>query len=83
MIYAALTALKRGDASVRLPMHGTAAFGKVAEVFNDVVDQNERMADELQRLSQDRRQGRQAEASARRWATCAASGRSRSTASTR
>jgi methyl-accepting chemotaxis protein len=51
MIYAALTALKRGDATARLPMQGTAAFTKVAEVFNDLVDQNVTMSDELQRLS--------------------------------
>jgi len=51
MIYAALTALKRGDASARLPMSGTAAFGKVAEVFNDLVDQNASMSEELLRLS--------------------------------
>jgi HAMP domain-containing protein/signal transduction histidine kinase/CheY-like chemotaxis protein len=51
MIYAALTALKRGDASARLPMQGTAAFSKVAEVFNDLVDQNASMSEELLRLS--------------------------------
>src|SRR3954470_24636863 len=51
MIYAALNALKRGDASARLPMHGTAAFSKVAEVFNDLVDQNASMSEELLRLS--------------------------------
>src|SRR3954470_5673127 len=52
LIYAALTALKRGDASARLPMQGTAAFSKVAEVFNDLVDQNASMSEELLRLSQ-------------------------------
>ena len=40
MILTALTQLKRGDAKVRLPYHGAGAFGKVAEVFNDVVEQN-------------------------------------------
>jgi HAMP domain-containing protein/signal transduction histidine kinase/CheY-like chemotaxis protein len=48
----ALTALKRGDASVRLPYGGSGAFGKVAEVFNDLVEQNATMADEFARLSQ-------------------------------
>src|SRR4051812_29565201 len=52
MIHAALTALKRGDASARLPMSGAGAFGKVAEVFNDLVDQNAAMAEEIMRLSQ-------------------------------
>ncbi len=48
----ALTALKRGDASIRLPYSGSGAFGKVAEVFNDLVEQNATMADEFARLSQ-------------------------------
>src|SRR3954464_2300571 len=52
MILTALTQLKRGDAKVRLPYHGAGAFGKVAEVFNDLVEQSAMMADELSRLSQ-------------------------------
>jgi HAMP domain-containing protein len=52
MILAALTALKRGDAKVRLPYTGTGAFGKVAEVFNDLVEQSVTMADEVSKLSQ-------------------------------
>ncbi|MDQ3958722.1 MAG: HAMP domain-containing protein, partial [Pseudomonadota bacterium] len=47
----ALTALKRGDASARLPLEWTGLAGKVAETFNDVVDLNARMAEELERLS--------------------------------
>jgi HAMP domain-containing protein/signal transduction histidine kinase/DNA-binding response OmpR family regulator len=47
----ALTALKRGDSSVRLPREWTDLSGKVAEAFNDVVELNERMAEELVRLS--------------------------------
>ena len=42
-ILSALTALQRGNASVRLPAEWTGLFGKVAEVFNDIVEQNERM----------------------------------------
>src|ERR1043166_661345 len=52
MILTALTQLKRGDAKVRLPYHGAGAFGKGAEVFNDLVEQSAMMADELSRLSQ-------------------------------
>src|ERR1043165_5990139 len=52
MILTALTQLKRGDAKVGLPYHGAGAFGKVAEVFNDLVEQSAMMADELSRLSQ-------------------------------
>jgi len=51
VILGALNALKRGDASVRLPLDWPGALGRVAEVFNDVVDRNERMAQELDRLS--------------------------------
>src|SRR6476620_3923062 len=47
----ALTALKKGDASVRLPLHWTGVAGKVADAFNQVVELNERIAKELQRLS--------------------------------
>src|SRR6266850_1662432 len=52
MILTALTQLKRGDAKARLPYHGAGAFAKVAEVFNDLVEQSSMMADELTRLSQ-------------------------------
>src|SRR6185369_17183572 len=47
----ALTALKRGDTSVRLPRDWSGLAGKVAETFNDVVELNERTAEELVRLS--------------------------------
>src|SRR5918993_835649 len=48
----ALTALRKGDAQVRLPLHWTGVAGKVADAFNDVVEQNANMADELSRLRQ-------------------------------
>src|SRR4029077_8602473 len=48
---AALTALKQGDSRVRLPLEWTGLSGKVAEAFNEVVDLNERMAEELVRLA--------------------------------
>ncbi|HSV52598.1 MAG TPA: HAMP domain-containing protein, partial [Burkholderiaceae bacterium] len=47
----ALTALKRGDASVMLPRDWEGLFGKVADTFNEVVDSNARMWEELSRLS--------------------------------
>jgi signal transduction histidine kinase/HAMP domain-containing protein/CheY-like chemotaxis protein len=50
-ILSALTDLQRGNASVRLPAEWTGMFGKIAETFNDVVEQNERMYGELERLS--------------------------------
>src|SRR5688500_15714618 len=52
LILTALTQLKRGDAKARLPYQGTGAFTKVAEVFNELVEQNVTMAQELARLSQ-------------------------------
>ena len=48
----ALTALRRGDATVRLPVTWSGLPGKVADVFNDVVEQNANMAAELARLRQ-------------------------------
>src|SRR5262252_5616808 len=50
-LLAALTALKQGESSVRLPLEWTGLAGKLAAAFNDVVDQNARMADELLRLA--------------------------------
>ena len=49
-LLSALTALKRGDFSVRLPVEWTGMAGKIADTFNDVIELNERMADELDRL---------------------------------
>ncbi|MGA0612761.1 HAMP domain-containing protein [Caldimonas sp. KR1-144] len=51
-LLAALTALRRGDATARLPVHWQGLSGKVAEVFNDVVEMNAAMAAELTRLRQ-------------------------------
>src|SRR5262249_34912063 len=44
-------ALKKGQSSVRLPVEWTGLAGKVADTFNEVVELNERMARELERLS--------------------------------
>ncbi|MBL8115024.1 MAG: HAMP domain-containing protein [Acidobacteria bacterium] len=49
-LLAALNRLKRGDFSVRLPEDATGVDARVADAFNDVVDLNERMARELERL---------------------------------
>src|SRR5256885_11641300 len=46
----ALSALKKGDFSARLPVEWTGVAGKVADTFNDVIELNERMARELARL---------------------------------
>src|SRR6516165_9345011 len=47
----ALAALEKGDFSVRLPMEWTGVTGKVADTFNRVVELNQRMATELERIS--------------------------------
>jgi HAMP domain-containing protein/signal transduction histidine kinase/CheY-like chemotaxis protein len=47
----ALTNLRQGRAGIRLPADWTGVAGKVADAFNDVVEQNERMAEELAQLS--------------------------------
>ncbi len=46
----ALNALKNGDFSVRLPNDWTGRAGKIADTFNQVVERNQRMARELERL---------------------------------
>jgi signal transduction histidine kinase/CheY-like chemotaxis protein/HAMP domain-containing protein len=51
-ILLALSALKRGEATVRLPVSGESAFGEVAEVFNDLVEQSVTMAAEVAQLAQ-------------------------------
>src|SRR5580698_1752676 len=46
----AMIALRKGDFSVRLPIDWTGAAGKIADTFNAVVETNEHMAVELERL---------------------------------
>ncbi|MBY0523126.1 MAG: HAMP domain-containing protein [Gemmataceae bacterium] len=47
----ALIALKKGNFSVRLPVEWTGVAGKLADTFNEVIELNESMARELERLS--------------------------------
>jgi len=51
MLLTALLALKKGDFSARLPLDLPGMDGKIADVFNEVVGLNQRMAEELERLS--------------------------------
>jgi hypothetical protein len=48
-LLAALRAFRRGDFSVRLP-RGLGIGGEIAEAFNDVVELNDRMTKEFDRL---------------------------------
>ncbi|MEW5686114.1 MAG: HAMP domain-containing protein [Pseudomonadota bacterium] len=50
-LLAALKAFRRGDFSVRLP-RATGIAGEIAEAFNDVVEQNDRMTREFERLGE-------------------------------
>jgi len=51
LLLAALTALKKGDFSVRLPMSLDGVDGKIADAFNDVVETSQKFASELERIS--------------------------------
>ncbi|MEJ7708948.1 MAG: HAMP domain-containing protein [Pyrinomonadaceae bacterium] len=47
----ALTAIKKGNFSMRLPQDWAGVNGKIADALNDVIEMNERMAKELERVS--------------------------------
>jgi HAMP domain-containing protein/signal transduction histidine kinase/CheY-like chemotaxis protein len=51
-LLSALMAFKRGDFSARLPEDWTGVRGKIADTFNAVIEMNERMAHELERIGQ-------------------------------
>jgi len=51
-LLAALSAFKKGDFSVRLPDDWTGMPGKIADTFNEVIDRNQRLARELDRIGQ-------------------------------
>jgi HAMP domain-containing protein/signal transduction histidine kinase/CheY-like chemotaxis protein len=48
----ALLAFKKGNFSVRLPIDLDGMDGKIADAFNDVIELNQRMSEELARVSQ-------------------------------
>src|ERR1044071_60843 len=52
LLLAALVQLRKGDPNVRLPLHWSGVSGRVADAFNEVVELNARMAEELSRLRQ-------------------------------
>src|SRR5438270_12328672 len=49
-LLSALMAFKRGDFSARLPEDWTGVAGKIADTFNSVIETNQRMARELERI---------------------------------
>ncbi len=46
-----LNAFEKGDFSVRMPINKTGLAGKVADKLNDVIERNERMVEEFERIS--------------------------------
>src|SRR5258708_95871 len=46
-----LVAAKKGDFSARLPVEQTGLAGKIADTLNDIIEMNERMTLELERIS--------------------------------
>ncbi len=46
-----LAAVKKGDFSVRMPIDQTGIAGKIADTLNDIIERNERMTAELERIS--------------------------------
>src|SRR5438128_1125956 len=51
LLLSTLTAVKKGDFSVRLPAEWTGLAGRISDTFNDVIERNEKMAQELERVS--------------------------------
>ncbi|HEX2640688.1 MAG TPA: HAMP domain-containing protein, partial [Pyrinomonadaceae bacterium] len=51
VLLSALIAMKKGQHGVRLPAEWQGVAGKVADAFNEVIEMNERLANELDRLS--------------------------------
>src|SRR5690606_5778072 len=52
VVLAALVAMRDGDFSTSLPSDWTGIEGKVADAFNEIVQQNRRMEEELKRIGE-------------------------------
>src|SRR5207244_3051556 len=46
-----LTAMKKGDFSVRMPVEFTGTHGKIADTLNDIAELNERSTQEIERIA--------------------------------
>src|SRR5215470_13457867 len=51
VLLSVLTAFKKGNFSVRLPVEWTGVAGRISDTLNEVIELNEKMARELERLS--------------------------------
>ncbi len=47
-----LVEVKKGNFTARMPIDQTGIAGKIADTLNDIIEMNERMANELERVSQ-------------------------------
>ncbi len=50
-LFEILHAFEKGDFSVRMPIDKTGLAGKVADKLNDIIERNERMVEEFERIS--------------------------------
>src|SRR5258708_1087585 len=50
-LLAVLTALRKGDFTVRLPVDWVGVQGKIGDGINEVIEKNQKMAMELERMS--------------------------------
>jgi HAMP domain-containing protein/CheY-like chemotaxis protein/signal transduction histidine kinase len=46
-----LSAMKKGDFAVRMPVEFVGVHGKIADTLNDILELNDKMADEVERIS--------------------------------
>src|SRR5436190_3842969 len=46
-----LIAVKKGDFTVRMPVDKTGIAGKIADTLNEIIELNEKMANEFERIS--------------------------------
>src|SRR5579859_6268574 len=46
-----LTAVKKGDFSARMPVEFTGTAGKIADTLNEIIEMNDRLTSEVERIS--------------------------------
>src|SRR5438067_1183386 len=51
MLLRTLTAMKKGDFKVRMPVEFVGSAGKIADTLNDILDLNQKTADEVERIA--------------------------------
>jgi HAMP domain-containing protein/CheY-like chemotaxis protein/signal transduction histidine kinase len=51
MLLRTLTSMRKGDFKVRMPVEFTGSHGKIADTLNDILDLNERTADEVEKIA--------------------------------